>query len=90
LKTIGIIGGLGPESTIEYYRRILAGYREQRPDTGNPSIVINSINLPKLLGFMEAGELEKMAAYLMDEIHRLAEASCSVRRDFCQHAACRV
>ncbi len=77
MKTVGIIGGLGPESTIEYYRRILAAYREQRPDAGNPSIVINSINMPKLLGFMEAGELEKMAAYLTDEIHRLAEASCS-------------
>jgi aspartate racemase len=77
LKTVGIIGGLGPESTIEYYRLILAGHREQRPDAGNPSIVINSINLPQLLSFMEAGELEKIAAYLTDEIHRLAEAKCS-------------
>ncbi|HEY2363673.1 MAG TPA: amino acid racemase [Candidatus Angelobacter sp.] len=77
MKTVGIIGGLGPESTIEYYRLILAGYREQRPDAGNPPIVINSINLPQLLSFMEAGELEKIAAYLTDEIHRLAEAKCS-------------
>jgi len=77
LKTVGIIGGLGPESTIEYYRLILAGYSEQRPDLGNPSIVINSINMPKLLSFMEALELEKMATYLTAEIQRLADAGAS-------------
>jgi len=77
LKTVGIIGGLGPESTIEYYRLILAGYREQRPHEGNPSIVINSINMPKLLGFIESRELEKLAEYLLDEIQRLADAGAS-------------
>ena len=32
IKTIGIVGGLGPESTIEYYRQITARYREQIGD----------------------------------------------------------
>jgi aspartate/glutamate racemase len=32
IKTIGIVGGLGPESTIEYYRQIIARYREQISD----------------------------------------------------------
>jgi aspartate/glutamate racemase len=27
MKTIGIVGGIGPESTIEYYRFIIAEYR---------------------------------------------------------------
>src|SRR5437773_7849842 len=31
-KTSGIVGGLGPESTIEYYRQIIARYREQISD----------------------------------------------------------
>src|SRR6476620_8541376 len=26
MKTLGMIGGLGPESSIDYYRSILAGY----------------------------------------------------------------
>jgi aspartate/glutamate racemase len=29
VKTIGIIGGIGPESTIEYYRSIIALYGER-------------------------------------------------------------
>ena len=34
MKTVGIIGGIGPESTIEYYRGIIAGYRERQSGTG--------------------------------------------------------
>lgn len=27
MKTIGIIGGIGPESTVDYYKRIIEAYR---------------------------------------------------------------
>jgi hypothetical protein len=43
MKTVGIIGGIGPESTIEYYRSIVTIYRSQKPDGSYPSIIINSI-----------------------------------------------
>ena len=33
-RTLGIIGGIGPESTIEYYRLIVASYRA--PPGGTP------------------------------------------------------
>lgn len=46
MKTLGIIGGIGPESTIEYYRQVVAVYRERRADGTSPSIVINSIGSP--------------------------------------------
>jgi len=36
MKTVGIIGGVGPESTIEYYRLIIAAYRERQTGTGVP------------------------------------------------------
>ena len=32
MRTIGMIGGLGPESTIDYYRSIIARYRARRPE----------------------------------------------------------
>jgi len=32
MKTLGIIGGIGPESTIDYYRLVGAAYREQKRD----------------------------------------------------------
>ena len=45
MKTAGIIGGIGPESTIVYYRTIVALYRERTGDGSYPSIVIDSIDL---------------------------------------------
>ena len=49
IKTIGIVGGLGPESTIEYYRQITARYREQISDGSYPSIIIQSMDVRELL-----------------------------------------
>jgi aspartate racemase len=43
MKTAGIIGGIGPPSTIEYYRLIIASYREQKQDGSYPHLLINSI-----------------------------------------------
>jgi aspartate racemase len=74
MKTIGVIGGIGPESTIEYYRSIIAAYAERVPDGSYPSIIINSIDLKKLLEFLAANERVKMIEFLVNEIQRLARA----------------
>src|SRR5436190_13918610 len=73
MKTLGLIGGLGPETTVEYYRLIIEQYRAK---TGGryPSIVINSIDLSRLLAWMNAGELDKAADYCSAEIERLYQA----------------
>jgi aspartate racemase len=31
-RTIGVIGGIGPESTVDYYRALIAQYRETVAD----------------------------------------------------------
>jgi aspartate racemase len=74
MKTIGIIGGLGPESTIEYYRSIIAAYVERIRDGSSPSIIINSIDLKTVLEMVAANELARLTAYLVSEIQRLARA----------------
>ena len=38
MKPVGIIGGIGPESTIVYYRSIIDSYREDKRDGSYPSI----------------------------------------------------
>ncbi|MFN2577514.1 MAG: aspartate/glutamate racemase family protein [Pyrinomonadaceae bacterium] len=74
MTTVGIIGGIGPESTIEYYRFIMEGYRRRHADGGNPSIIINSIDLSKLIGCMNANNLDAVTDYLVSEIARLERA----------------
>ena len=74
MKTLGIIGGLGPESTIDYYQKIIALYRERTGDGSYPEFVINSVNLRKGLNFMDANDLAGMADYLLTAIGKLARA----------------
>jgi aspartate racemase len=77
MKTLGIIGGLGPESTIDYYGKIVALYRERTGDGSYPQFIINSINMKKGLDFMEANNLAGMADYLVEEIGKLAHAGAT-------------
>jgi aspartate racemase len=77
MKLIGIIGGIGPESTIDYYRLFISTYRERRPDGGYPPVVINSIDLAKALKLVGSNDLEGLAAYMLEEIRRLARAGAT-------------
>ncbi|PYJ82126.1 MAG: aspartate racemase, partial [Verrucomicrobia bacterium] len=74
MKTLGMIGGVGPESTIDYYKNIIALYRERQRDGSYPQFVINSIDLKKGLDFMYAGKLDSMAGFLLREIEKLPRA----------------
>ncbi len=74
MKTIGIIGGIAPASTIEYYRLIISAYRAQKRDGSYPSIIINSIDLTKMLDLIGAQELTEVTEYLLDEVIKLAKA----------------
>lgn len=78
MKTVGIIGGIGPQSTIVYYRSILAAYREQRPDGSAPSILINSIDLTKMLALIGKDQLTEVTDYLVEEVNRLARAGADM------------
>ena len=72
MATIGIVGGLGPESTIDYYRRILEAWERAEPGTA-PSIVIDSLDVRRGLYLVEhdrAGLVE----YLLGSLLRLAGA----------------
>jgi aspartate racemase len=77
MKTLGIIGGLGPESTIDYYGKIIALYRERTGDGSYPQFIVNSINMKKGLDFMEANNLAGMANYLLEELGKLARAGAT-------------
>jgi aspartate racemase len=74
MRTVGIIGGIAPESTIAYYRQILAAYRERKADGSYPSIIINSIDLTRLLDLVGADELDQLVDYLLDELQKLSHA----------------
>jgi aspartate racemase len=74
MRTAGIIGGLGPESTIDYYRMIIARYRERKPDGGYPQLIINSLDVEKGIAMLDAGRLDDLADYLFSGLEPLVRA----------------
>jgi aspartate racemase len=75
---LGVIGGIAPGSTIDYYRLLIDRYRELRPDGGYPSLVVNSIDLQLFLNLVGSGDRPKLTAYLVEEVHRLARAGAGL------------
>jgi len=74
MKTIGMIGGIGPESTIDYYKRLLDGMQKRTPGGPPPSIIINSIDLQKGLYLLGANQLSELTEYIVPEVMRLKGA----------------
>ena len=78
MSALGIVGGIAPESTIDYYRRIIAMHRARSGDGSNPHILINSIDVTRLLALAGANELAQMTDYLSEAVAALARAGASI------------
>jgi aspartate racemase len=73
-KTLGIVGGIGPESTIEYYRSLIAAYRAREQDGSYPHVIINSINMKRLIDLISADKLDELCDVLAGEVRTLQRA----------------
>ena len=78
MRTLGIIGGIGPESTIDYYRLLIAGYRERISDGSYPLLLINSIDVNKVVALVTAAPREELVEYLLDSVFHLARAGADL------------
>ena len=78
MKTLGIVGGIGPESTIEYYRFIVEGYRARVPDGSAPHLIIDSLDVNRGLAMLDANDLAGLTNYLSTSMDRLARAGAAI------------
>ena len=72
MKKLGLVGGMGPESTLEYYREINHGVQRRLGRDEFPELAIESVNLfhtTRLLNERRYGELTE---YMLAAIRRLA------------------
>ena len=72
MAIVGLVGGLGPESTIDYYRRILEGWARIEPETA-PGIVIDSLDVQRALRLV-ASDRAALIEYLSGSVKRLIGA----------------
>ncbi len=76
MKKIGILGGLGPEATIDYYKRIIEKCNRIRKNNGlnYPEIIIYSVNMSKFIGLLEDHDYEAASTYIAENINNLKRA----------------
>ena len=74
VKRMGILGGMAPESTIEYYRIITTLCRERGIGYNYPVIIIHSLNFQEFINLVESGDLSKLTTKLCEGINSLCNA----------------
>jgi len=74
MKTIGIIGGIGPESTVDYYKEIIAAFNTKHSDLAYPEIIVYSVNLNALMKFVDTKSWPELSEWLLKKIGSLHRA----------------
>lgn len=76
MKKLGLIGGMGPESTIPYYHDIVHGVHARAGRF--PLMSIESVDVFHVLRLESEGRLDELADYLSAAIERIANAGAEV------------
>lgn len=74
MKKIGIIGGLGPESTVDYYKELINVFKSKGTDLNYPEIIIYSVNMSELMVLMKKQDYSGVASWLLDKVDALNRA----------------
>lgn len=74
MKNIGLIGGVGWPSTIDYYRIISEEANKKAGDLSSPNILIYSVNFEPLKRLQLSGQWEKTVPILSDAAVNLEKA----------------
>jgi aspartate racemase len=77
MKTVGILGGMGPEATAELYLRIIRRFQQRGAvnDDDFPEVIIISLPIPDVV--QNPGELSTVERMLCDAVVRLESAGAS-------------
>ena len=74
MKPIGIIGGLGPESTVDYYKEIIAAFHARYDEMVYPEIIIYSVNIDEFMKFVETKNWSGLSEWLLEKISSIHRA----------------
>ena len=77
-RVLGLVGGIGPESTLDYYRRLVDGYHERVGPDSHPPLLINSLDGGPLIAPLVAGDAAPMAEAVRRGVDQLAAAGAGL------------
>jgi aspartate racemase len=73
-RRIGILGGMSPESTVEYYQYITRTYTERYGDYGYPEVLIYSVSFQPYVDWPNEERWDLVAQGLIEAARRLEAA----------------
>jgi len=74
MKKIGILGGMAPESTLEFYRQLTSLAQEVLPGRSYPPIIIYSLNMEEFRTPLNSGNYPEAISILSSGIEALSRA----------------
>lgn len=72
IKKLGLIGGIGPESTVSYYRKIIHGVQEKAGKGNLPPLAIESLNAFKVFSLCREQDFDQLTDYVLGAVRSLA------------------
>lgn len=74
MKKLGLVGGMGPESTMPYYHGIVYGVNARTRKDFFPNLSIESINVFHILQLCAKKEYDRLTDYVLEAIENLARS----------------
>ena len=74
MRKIGLVGGIGPESTAIYYKGIIDAFKNNGGGMNYPEIILYSANMGELMAMFESGRLDGLADWLVEKLEALKRA----------------
>lgn len=74
MKKLGLVGGMGPESTIPYYHDIVYGVQDRAGKDFFPNLTIESVNVFDVLRLCSEQKYDELTDYLMNAINNLVSS----------------
>lgn len=72
MKKVGLVGGIGPASTLDYYKGIIDGYRMKTAGDNYPQMIIDSLNLAEMYSYVSNKQWDEFTNRLVGSIKNLA------------------
>lgn len=74
MKKLGLVGGMGPESTVPYYHDIVYGVQKRLGRDVFPNLTIESVDVFRILGLCGQQDYDGLVEYLLTALRNLAAA----------------
>lgn len=71
---LGIVGGTGPESTVDYYHSIIAIWQQRTGDGSYPRLIINSVEAGQIFRMLSEGDFTGVARDMSVAVAQVAAA----------------